>query len=161
MSEELRNRVRQVIADEFGQKVEDVTDDKEFVDDLFADSLDSINLACVLEDTFDIEVSQLDARKDGYSRRCVRLRRMEDGAGSVKENCDHRGYHMAGSVRVVLDSAFCGLPRRVWRDRLGDQNAPQTRRATAATRRSRAGSIYLFPFRARSIACSASGAITL
>ncbi len=63
MSEELRNRVRQVIADEFGQKVEDVTDDKEFVDDLFADSLDSINLACVLEDTFDIEVSQLDARK--------------------------------------------------------------------------------------------------
>lgn len=63
MSEELRTKVRQVIADKFGEKLEHVTENMGFEADLFGDSLDEISLACALEDEFGIEISEADARK--------------------------------------------------------------------------------------------------
>jgi acyl carrier protein len=63
MSETIPDRVRRVIADEFGEKVEDLADNKRFFEDLQGDSLDEVSLAVALEDEFGIEVSDHDARK--------------------------------------------------------------------------------------------------
>jgi acyl carrier protein len=63
MSEELRNKVKQVIAAEFGEPVKNLAPDTRFFEDLFGDSLDEISLACALEDEFAIKISGRDARK--------------------------------------------------------------------------------------------------
>lgn len=49
-------RVIKIIAEQLGVDEGDVTPDKSIVDDLGADSLDSVELVMALEEAFDIEV---------------------------------------------------------------------------------------------------------
>jgi acyl carrier protein len=59
----LAEDVRAIIAEQLGVKVEEVTDSASFVDDLGADSLDTVELVMALEEKFGIEIPDEDAEK--------------------------------------------------------------------------------------------------
>ena len=54
-------RVREIIAQELGVEQEKVTDDASFVEDLGADSLDTVELVMAFEEEFGIEIPDEDA----------------------------------------------------------------------------------------------------
>ena len=56
-------RVRQIIMDQLGVSAEQVTPDASFIDDLGADSLDTVELVMALEEEFGIEIPDEDAEK--------------------------------------------------------------------------------------------------
>jgi acyl carrier protein len=60
---EVAQKVKSIIAEQLGVKPEEVTDSASFVDDLGADSLDTVELVMALEEEFGIEVPDEDAEK--------------------------------------------------------------------------------------------------
>lgn len=50
-------KVRELIANQLGKKIEEVTEDKDIVKDLGADSLDAVEMIMTLEETYGITVS--------------------------------------------------------------------------------------------------------
>ena len=60
---DVAQKVKAIIAEQLGAKVEDVTDGASFVDDLGADSLDTVELVMALEEEFGIEIPDEDAEK--------------------------------------------------------------------------------------------------
>lgn len=58
-----QDKVKQIIAEQLGVKKEEVTDAAKFVDDLGADSLDTVELVMALEEEFGIEIPDEDAEK--------------------------------------------------------------------------------------------------
>ena len=58
-----QDKIRQIIAEQLGVKKEEVTYSAKFVDDLGADSLDTVELVMALEETFGIEIPDDDAEK--------------------------------------------------------------------------------------------------
>ena len=65
MAEAVADRVRAIIAEQLGVKLEEVTDAASFVEDLGADSLDTVELVMALEEEFGIEIPDEDAEKMG------------------------------------------------------------------------------------------------
>ena len=63
MAEAIADRVRAIIAEQLGVKLEEVTDSASFVEDLGADSLDTVELVMALEEEFGIEIPDEDAEK--------------------------------------------------------------------------------------------------
>lgn len=59
----VEERVKKIIVEQLGVKEEEVTNDASFVDDLGADSLDTVELVMALEEQFDIEISDEEAEK--------------------------------------------------------------------------------------------------
>ncbi|ASV33788.1 acyl carrier protein [Candidatus Williamhamiltonella defendens] len=60
---DIEERVKKIIADQLGVKREEVTNSASFVDDLGADSLDTVELVMALEEEFDTEIPDEDAEK--------------------------------------------------------------------------------------------------
>ena len=60
---EIEETVKQIIVDQLGVKKEDVKEESSFVDDLGADSLDTVELVMALEEKFDTEIPDEDAEK--------------------------------------------------------------------------------------------------
>ena len=60
---DIAQKVKSIIAEQLGVKVEEVTDTASFVDDLGADSLDTVELIMALEEEFGIEIPDEDAEK--------------------------------------------------------------------------------------------------
>ena len=56
-------KIKDIIAAQLGVKKEDVKPDSSFVDDLGADSLDTVELVMALEEEFGIEIPDEDAEK--------------------------------------------------------------------------------------------------
>ncbi|MCK9505068.1 MAG: acyl carrier protein [Porticoccaceae bacterium] len=56
-------RVIKMVAEQLGVKEEDVKAESSFVDDLGADSLDTVELIMALEEEFDTEIPDEDAEK--------------------------------------------------------------------------------------------------
>ncbi|MGD1990389.1 MAG: acyl carrier protein [Chromatiales bacterium] len=52
----IEERVRKIVVDQLGVKEEEVTLDASFVDDLGADSLDTVELVMALEEEFETEI---------------------------------------------------------------------------------------------------------
>ena len=63
MSESIEARVREIIINELGVEVEKVTDDASFVEDLGADSLDTVELVMTFEEEFGLDIPDEDAEK--------------------------------------------------------------------------------------------------
>lgn len=55
--------VKDIIAEQLGVKKEEVTNNSSFVDDLGADSLDTVELVMALEEAFDTEIPDEEAEK--------------------------------------------------------------------------------------------------
>ena len=56
-------KVKEIIVEQLGVDANQVTDEASFVDDLGADSLDTVELVMALEEKFDIEIPDEDAEK--------------------------------------------------------------------------------------------------
>jgi acyl carrier protein len=63
MMSDIETRVKKIIAEQLGVEESQVTNDKAFVADLGADSLDTVELVMALEDEFSIEIPDEDAEK--------------------------------------------------------------------------------------------------
>ena len=61
----MEDRVREIIVEQLGVDADQGTRDASFVDDLGADSLDTVELVMALEEEFDIEIPDEDAEKIG------------------------------------------------------------------------------------------------
>ena len=59
----IEERVRQIVVEQLGVKEEEVTADASFVDDLGADSLDTVELVMALEEEFNCEIPDEEAEK--------------------------------------------------------------------------------------------------
>ena len=62
MSENL-NKIKEIIADKLGVNEEQITLEAKFIDDLGADSLDTVELVMAFEEKFDLEIPDEDAEK--------------------------------------------------------------------------------------------------
>ena len=63
MSDTVEARVKEIIVEELGVEADKVTSDASFVDDLGADSLDTVELVMAFEEEFEIEIPDEDAEQ--------------------------------------------------------------------------------------------------
>ncbi len=54
--EDLEQKVKQIIAEQLGKNEDDIKNEASFIEDLGADSLDTVELVMALEDAFKIEI---------------------------------------------------------------------------------------------------------
>ncbi|MCH7753492.1 acyl carrier protein, partial [candidate division KSB1 bacterium] len=59
----LKDKVNEIIVDQLGVDAGEVKDGASFIDDLGADSLDTVELVMAFEEEFDIEIPDEDAEK--------------------------------------------------------------------------------------------------
>lgn len=59
----IEERVKKIIGEQLGVKQEEVTNNASFVEDLGADSLDTVELVMALEEEFDTEIPDEEVRK--------------------------------------------------------------------------------------------------
>ncbi len=59
----VEERVKQIVVEQLGVKEDEVTPDASFVDDLGADSLDTVELVMALEEEFNCEIPDEEAEK--------------------------------------------------------------------------------------------------
>ena len=60
---DIESRVKKIIAEQLGVPESDVSNEKAFVADLGADSLDTVELVMALEEEFETEIPDEDAEK--------------------------------------------------------------------------------------------------
>ena len=56
-------KMKEIVAEQLGVDADEVTDEASFIDDLGADSLDTVELVMAFEEEFDIEIPDEDAEK--------------------------------------------------------------------------------------------------
>ena len=59
----VEDQVRGIIAEQLGVKADEIRNDASFVDDLGADSLDTVELVMALEEEFETEIPDEEAEK--------------------------------------------------------------------------------------------------
>ena len=63
MTKDISNKIKKMVADHLGIEEAKVTDEASFIDDLGADSLDTVELVMEFESAFDITIPDEDAEK--------------------------------------------------------------------------------------------------
>ena len=63
MASKLEERVKEIIVEQLGVNAEQVTPEASFIDDLVADSLDTVELIMAFEEEFGAEIPDEDAEK--------------------------------------------------------------------------------------------------
>jgi acyl carrier protein len=59
----IEDKVKEIIVDQLGVEAEQVKPEASFIDDLGADSLDTVELVMAFEEEFDLEIPDEDAEK--------------------------------------------------------------------------------------------------
>jgi acyl carrier protein len=77
MAEATADKVREIIINELGVEAEKVTNDASFVEDLGADSLDTVELVMAFEEEFGIDIPDEDAEQ---------MRTVGDAISYIKNN---------------------------------------------------------------------------
>jgi len=67
----VEERVKQIIVEQLGVDENEVTPNASFVDDLGADSLDTVELVMAFEEAFGIEIPDEDAEKIGTVKAAI------------------------------------------------------------------------------------------
>ena len=73
----VEEKVREIIVDQLGVDEKQVTDEAAFIDDLGADSLDTVELVMALEEEFDVEIPDEEAEK---------IAKVQDAIDYIKNN---------------------------------------------------------------------------
>jgi acyl carrier protein len=63
MAKTVEERVKEIIVEQLGVEEDDVTPTAKFIEDLGADSLDTVELVMALEENFDIQIPDEEAEK--------------------------------------------------------------------------------------------------
>ena len=63
MTKDVSSKVKKMVADHLGVEETKVTEDSSFIDDLGADSLDTVELVMAFEEEFGSEISDSEAEK--------------------------------------------------------------------------------------------------
>jgi acyl carrier protein len=63
MAKPVEERVKEIIVEQLGVEEDEVDPSKKFIEDLGADSLDTVELVMAFEEEFDIEIPDEDAEK--------------------------------------------------------------------------------------------------
>ncbi len=79
MSDPTEAKVREIIVDELGVETDKVTLEASFVDDLGADSLDTVELVMAFEEEFDLDIPDEDAEQ---------MRTVGDAVSYIRDNAD-------------------------------------------------------------------------
>ncbi len=102
----IEERVKKIVVEQLGVKEEEVTNSASFVDDLGADSLDTVELVMALEEEFECEIPDEEAEK----------------ITSVQQAIDYvkvHGGHPSGAGRTVVPASaldqLCAGAGRAWR----------------------------------------------
>jgi acyl carrier protein len=61
--DELLQKIKEIVADKLSISEDQVTEEASFIDDLGADSLDTVELVMALEDEFEMDIPDEDAEK--------------------------------------------------------------------------------------------------
>ena len=67
----VEDKVKEIIVDQLGVDENQVTTQASFIDDLGADSLDTVELVMALEEEFDVEIPDEDAEKIGTVQNAI------------------------------------------------------------------------------------------
>ncbi|HDS74752.1 MAG TPA: acyl carrier protein [Firmicutes bacterium] len=59
----VKDEVKELVVEQLGVSEDEVSDDSRFIEDLGADSLDTVELVMAFEDRFNIEIPDEDAEK--------------------------------------------------------------------------------------------------
>ena len=73
----VEEKVREIIVDQLGVDEKQVTDEAAFIDDLGADSLDTVELVMALEEEFDVEIPDEEAEN---------ISKVQDAIDYIKNN---------------------------------------------------------------------------
>ena len=63
MAKPIEERVKEIICEQLGVEEEEVTPNAKFIEDLGADSLDTVELVMAFEEEFDLEIPDEEAEK--------------------------------------------------------------------------------------------------
>ena len=74
---DISERVKKIVVEHLGVEADKVTDSASFIDDLGADSLDTVELVMAFEEEFDLEIPDEDAEK---------ITTVGDAISYIKEN---------------------------------------------------------------------------
>jgi acyl carrier protein len=61
--DELLSKIKNIVADKLSISEDQITEEASFIDDLGADSLDTVELVMALEDEFDLDIPDEEAEK--------------------------------------------------------------------------------------------------
>ena len=67
----VEEKVKEIIIDQLGVDEKQVNKEASFIDDLGADSLDTVELVMALEEEFDVEIPDEDAEKIGTVQNAI------------------------------------------------------------------------------------------
>ena len=111
--EPVADRVKKIIVDQLGVEEDLVTPEASFVDDLGADSLDTVELVMALEEEFGIEIPDEDAEKITRVKEAVDYIEKHGGQGQEVAAARGRGTDRdRRERRVVVTGRRAGVPAR-------------------------------------------------
>ena len=105
----VEDKVKQIIVEQLGVDEGEVTPNASFVDDLGADSLDTVELVMAFEEAFDIEIPDEDAEK---------IRTVKDATDYIDKHAKG-GKYLARRVVVTGLGLICGVGNtsaEVWKN---------------------------------------------
>ncbi len=108
--ENIEQRVKKIVAEQLGVNEADIKIDSSFVDDLGADSLDTVELVMALEEEFECEIPDEEAEKITTVQQADRLHQQqsEEVSGALGSICLAAFPFIAGDYLVASQS------RRYW-----------------------------------------------
>ena len=109
----IEEQVKSIVAEQLGVKEDEVTNDASFVDDLGADSLDTVELVMALEEEFETEIPDEEAEKITTVQQAIdfvtaRSEQPTESEGAVSA---HRAFSLTATYRQFCQNNRKNLER--------------------------------------------------